>query len=216
LESTMIKPTVDIAPDDIVRFMLYQQFYYGSDEIYNRTKNMHEHVPDSGIVIDSFYDLMVKELELIENAKYKEYLKYFHQNVHPIPLRKIYKKFQEKEEMLGAGMVIDYVKTVIVGECLLAVHMSCFNDAIANLKNIMVLKKGLTHKMHISVYKRKIQLKLKNLYALSDPNIGMIYSLGFLKCMAGKVNRIDVAENTQLILEKYFPIVEKKLMELLK
>ena len=39
-----VQPTIKIDPDDMVRYLLYQQFYYGDDNIYGRTKDKFEHI----------------------------------------------------------------------------------------------------------------------------------------------------------------------------
>ena len=45
-------PTVNIDPDDYARYLLYQQFYYGDDLIFNRSKSLNEHIPVSGEAIN--------------------------------------------------------------------------------------------------------------------------------------------------------------------
>ena len=57
-----IKPTVKIDPDDMVRYLLYQQFYYGEDNIYGRTKDIFEHIEGAGMAIEKFYSLITKPI----------------------------------------------------------------------------------------------------------------------------------------------------------
>ena len=56
-----INPTVKIALDDVVRYLLYQQFYYRGDRIYGRTKDQFEYIKTSGKAIEEFSAKNIEE-----------------------------------------------------------------------------------------------------------------------------------------------------------
>ena len=72
-----IKPTVKIDPDDVVRYLLYQQFYYGEDRIYGRTKKRFEQIDGAGEAIENFYILITQQINLIDEGHPEDYLDYF-------------------------------------------------------------------------------------------------------------------------------------------
>jgi hypothetical protein len=205
-----IKPTVHIDPDDMVRYLLYQQFYYGDDKIYNRTKDLYEYIPGAEKAIDNFYNLIIKPIKYLDTGQITEYLEYFHQFVYPIHIQKIKEKYNKNREILGKGMNQSVILTIIVGESLLELHQHCFDAAIANFIKSLIINIKDSDPRKKKEYKKKIQSKLRTLYTRGDPEVGMIYSLSFLQFLAEKVESSLVYQKTLELLEDYYLKLAKK------
>ena len=113
-----IKPTVKIDPDDVVRYLLYQQFYYGEDRIYGRTKDRSEYIEGAEKAIEGFYSLITKHLNLIDEGQILQYLEFFNENIHSIPIDKILSKYNESKDTMGSDLERGIILTVIIGGCL--------------------------------------------------------------------------------------------------
>ena len=204
-----IKPTVRIDPDDVVRYLLYQQFYYGEDRIYGRTKDQFEYIEGAGEVIEAFYLLITKPLNLIDKGNPEQYLKFFNENVHIIPIESIMDKYRDYENTLGSQMNRKMVLTVIIGESLTKIHTTCFESTINQLIEFVIDKKPLNTKNPDQ--KTEIKKKVESLYGRSNPFIGMIYSLSFMEFIAEKVGYKNIAEKCRELLKKYYNLIIKLL-----
>jgi hypothetical protein len=194
-----LQPMVKIDPDDMVRYLLYQQFYYGDDKIYGRTKDRFEHIEGVGDTIEDFYTLMMNHINFIDLGQPEKYLKFFNDNIHQIPVNEILYKYEEYKSSLGSDMSRGITLTVLVGEGLMEIHDKCFESTIDNLKEFIQEKKGLALD--------DIDTMIKTLYGKSSPDIGMIYSLSFMEFVANKVQNQKIELKCQELMSKYFSII---------
>ncbi len=205
MNTMSIKPTVEIDPDDVVRYLLYQQFYYGEDRIYGRTKNQFEYIEGAGEVIESFYLLITKPLNLIDEGYPDQYLKFFNEDIHIIPIKDIMDKYRDYEKTLGSDMNRQMILTVIVGESLTKIHTTCFKSTINQLIEFIFEKKSLN--LNDPNQKAEIKKKIESLYGKSNPFIGMLYSLSFMKFIAEKVGDHKIIVKSSKLLEKYYRLI---------
>ena len=117
---------IKIDPDDIARYLLYHQFYYGGDRIYGRTKDRSEYIEDAGNAIEDFYSLITKPINLIDEGHIEQYLEFFNENVNNIPIEAIMDKYKEKIDILGQDMNRKMTLTVIIGESLIVIHKKSY------------------------------------------------------------------------------------------
>ncbi|KKM83192.1 hypothetical protein LCGC14_1311950 [marine sediment metagenome] len=197
-----IKPTVKIDPDDMVRYLLYQQFYYGEDNIYGRTKDLYEHIEGAGNAIEAFYSLITKPIDLIDMGQVDKYLEFFNEKIFQIPKETILEKFKEYKDNLGTDMSRGIILTVIVGESLMEVHDKCFNATIVQLIEFIMKNRSLE-----ADQKAEIEGKIKVLYGKSNTFIGMIYSLSFMEFIGNKIQNQNIVNNCRSLLEKYYGLI---------
>ncbi len=194
-----IKPTVKIDPNDIVRYLLYQQFYYGEDRIYGRTKDRSEYIDGAGKAIETFYLLITKHLNMIDEGYPHQYLEFFNKSVHKIPTEAIMNKYRDYKDNLGLDMSRQMTLTVIIGECLSKIQKTSFEASIIKLIEFVIEKRSLKPEQGTD-----IKEKIKSLYGISNPNIGMIYSLSFMKFIAKTIHHKDIEEKCNQLLNKYY------------
>jgi len=197
-----IKPTVKIDPDDMVRYMLYQQFYYGDDNIYGRTKEIFEHIEGAGNTIEAFYSLITNPIDLIDMGQADIYLDFFNEDIHQIPKEAILEKFEDYKDNLGTDISRGIILTVIVGESLMEVHDKCFNATIIQLIEFIMINRSLEIEQ-----KAEIERRIKVLYGKSNIFIGMIYSLSFMEFIANKVQNQKIVIKCRNLLEKYYGLI---------
>ena len=198
-----IKPTVKIDPDDMVRYMLYQQFYYGDDNIYGRTKEIFEHIEGVGNAIEAFYSLITKPIDLIDMGQIDVYLDFFNEDIYQIPKEAILDKFRDYKDNLGPDINRGIILTVIVGESLMEIHDKCFNATIIQLIEFIMINKALEIEQ-----KAEIERKIKVLYGKSNVFIGMIYSLSFMEFIGNKVQNQKILKKCRNLLEKYYGLIQ--------
>ena len=203
-----IKPTVKIDPDDIIRYLLYQQFYYGEDLIYGRTKDRSEHVNDSGKAIESFYSLINKNSHFIEEGRPRKYLEYFNSNIHEIPIDAILLKYQEYKQTMEGDMERHMALTIVVGDCLTEIHLKCFEASIDQLIDYIMEKQAI-----IPEYRPELTEKIKLLYGQSNPNIGMVYGLSFMKFIGQKMEFKYIVQRCQELLKKYYSSISEEIVD---
>lgn len=197
-----IKPTVKIDPDDMVRYLLYQQFYYGEDNIYGRTKDLYEHIEDAGNAIEAFYSLITKPIDLIDMGQADKYLEFFNEKIFEIPKEAILDKFKDYKNNLGTDMSRGIILTVIVGESLMEVHDKCFNATIVQLIEFIMKNRSLE-----ASQKAEIERRIKVLYGKSNTFIGMIYSLSFMEFIGNKIQNQNIVNKCRNLLEKYYGLI---------
>ncbi len=193
-----IKPTVKIDPDDVVRYLLYQQFYYGDDRIYGRTKDRSEHIKGAGKAIENFYSLITEMINLIDKGKIRQYLEFFNENIHNVPIDAILNKYREYKDAMGSELDHKITLNVIIGDCLSEIQTKSFNATITSLIEFIMEKKSLKPEKKLEVKK-----KIESLYGKSDPNIGMIYSLSFMEFISKKIHDKYIKEKCEKLLKKY-------------
>ena len=197
-----IKPTVKIDPDDMVRYLLYQQFYYGGDNIYGRTKDKFEHIEGAGNAIETFYSLITEPIDLVEMGQADQYLDFFNESIFQIPKEAILDKFKDYKNNLGTDMTRGIILNVIVGESLMEIHDKCFNATIVQLIEFIMKNRSLKAEK-----KAEIERRIKVLYGKSNPNIGMIYSLSFMEFIGTKVQNQNIVNKCRNLLEKYYGLI---------
>ena len=119
-------PPGDIKPKEIIRYLVCLQFYYGDDKIYGRTKDLYEYIPNSGLVIDDFINILFNLLHFIDTEEYRKFLDIFNTEIHPIPTESLYNKFLKNLEELGEFRNQVLIINEILGKPLSHIHTSCF------------------------------------------------------------------------------------------
>ena len=111
-------------------------------------------------------------------------------------------KYQETIDILGPDTNRKMILNVIIGESLIEIYKRCFEDNINELIEFIIEKRSLN-----SEKKKEIKRKIKSLYGKSNPDIGMIYSLGFMEFMAKKVGYQEIVMKCEQLLKKYFKLI---------
>lgn len=199
-------PTVKIDPDDVARYLLYQQFYYGGDRIYGRTKDRSETIDGAGEAIEKFYSLITHKLNLIDEEHILQYLEYFNENLHEVPIDAIMNKFNDTQKDIGPDLHRNITHTIIVGDCLTEIQDKSFRKCINDLIDFIMKKRSLK-----SEQREEINKKIKLLYGSSSPNISMIYGLSFMKFISMKVGNKKIEKECDQLLDKYFNLVSEEL-----
>jgi len=199
-------PTVKIDPDDVARYLLYQQFYYGGDRIYGRTKDRSEAIAGAGEAIEKFYSLFSNKVNLIDEGHILQYLKYFNENVHEVPIDAIINKFNDTQKDIGPDLHRNIAHTIILGDCLTEIQDKSFRKSIQDLIDFIMKKRSLKAEQ-----RKKINKKIKFLYGSSSSNIGMIYGLSFIKFISMKVGNKKIEKECDQLLEKYFDLVSEEI-----
>jgi hypothetical protein len=207
-------PTGDIEPKEIIRYLVCQQFYYGDDKIYGRTKDLFEYIPKSGQVIDDFINLLLKLLQFIDKEKYQKFLDNFNTEIHPIPTDSLYIEFVKNLGEMGEFKNQILIITNILGKPLTHIHTTCFDEAVAELY-LHNESKNLLNLGSIKISKEEFQKKLYYFYSRGDKNIGVIYSLSFLRFLAKKINNTEVINRTEKFLIKHYEIISDKIKNML-
>ncbi|MCP4760857.1 MAG: hypothetical protein GY870_03680, partial [archaeon] len=54
-----------LSDEEIVKYLLFQQFYYGGNLIYGRTREVSVKIKGSGPIIERFYNCLISDIDLI-------------------------------------------------------------------------------------------------------------------------------------------------------
>ncbi|MHA1728561.1 MAG: hypothetical protein ACTSWY_07495 [Promethearchaeota archaeon] len=203
----------DLTDVQLIKFLLFQQFYYGNDMIYGRTKEINVYIEGSGAVIEKFYGILISNIELIRSNHHKEYLEWFNREVLSIEVDKIYDKFMKNYEILDkAQRNPQIISSILIGGLLMAIKTDCFNETLNEIKIILIenhtkLNKKIDPSKRIDVSEEFINLKmerLKKLFSLNNGKIGISYNLAFLKALSYRFDLgLKVYKKTKQILRKY-------------
>jgi len=207
-------PTSEIEPKEIIRYLVCQQFYYGDDKIFGRTKDLFEFVPQSGQVIDAFINLILNFIHFIDTEEYRKFLDIFNSEIHPIPIESLYSKFLKNLEELGEFRNQVLIINEILGKSLAIIHKTCFDKVVVELYSYIRTKNHFNSSSK-PISKDEFQNKLKYFYSRGDSNIGLIYSLSFLRFLAQKINNTEVITRTEESLTKYYEIISEKIKKVL-
>lgn len=205
---------------DLIRLLLYQQFFYGDDTITGRTRDYTCNIEGSGATIEIFYGYLIENVDDIRNKQYYEYLKKFNNDYFSFDLEKVYSNIENKFDLLeDYQLTPTIIASILIGELLMSLKKNCFKNALNELKVILSEKiqkynKGLENKIdRIELTEELINSKmekLKRLFSLNNGEIGMIYNLSFLKTLALKID-LQVYYNTQKKLKSYMENISEKI-----
>ena len=205
---------------EVIKYLLFQQFYYGNDQIFGRTREIHETIPGCGAVIEKLYDVLVKNIQLIRERKFREYLEIFAEAVYPINTEVILAKIAEElANVTQVQQTPQIVTTVCISELLMSIRKRCFEEATNEIRIILIEKitkfnKSVISNKRIQISEDFIESKmnnLKQLFSLNDSSIGMIYNLSFLKTIAFKFSDKRVHKHTSRLLQSYMETVVDKI-----
>ena len=196
-------PTSEIEPKEIIRYLVCQQFYYGDDKIFGRTKDLF-----------AFINLISKFIHFIDTEEYRKFLDTFNSEIHPIPIESLYSKFLKNLEELGEFRNQVLIINEILGKSLAIIHKTCFDEVVVELYSYIRAKNHLNSSSK-PISEDEFQNKLKYFYSRGDSNIGLIYSLSFLRFLAQKINNTEVITRTEESLTKYYDIISEKIKKVL-
>ena len=100
--------------------------------------------------------------------------------------------------------------TNIVGKSLSHIHTTCFDKAVDEL-NSYINSKSLRDSSLMKLSKADFQKKLYDFYSRGDKNIGVIYSLSFLRFLAQNIDITEVIARTEESLIKHYEIIRNKI-----
>lgn len=212
--------TKDITDYEVIKFLLFQQFYYGDDIIYGRTRDVSVVVRGSGEIIEKFYINLVEQISLIRQHQYKDYLQYFNDFIFPINTKDIYIRFKGAYDNIEKDQLTPQIITsFLLSEILVEIRKKCFDEALNEIKIILIEKvtkfnKELDTEKKLEISEDFVVDKmnnLKQLFSLNDGNIGIIYNLSFLKTLAYKYTDMKVYNLTKKMLLRYMENVVEKI-----
>jgi len=214
------KGNVELTDQDVVKFLLFQQFYYGNDVVYGRTREISEQINGSGRVIERFLQILLDKLYLIKSKRYKEYLEKFSEEFHHFNIDYVYNSFlEEYNNLVDNEKNTKIVISILVGKLIQTLREQCFNEILHEIRIILIEKmarlKNRSQELKSSleeVVEAKID-RLHQLFALNSKEISLIYNLVFLKFISFKLEEFRVYKNTLKLLNKYVDIVTKKLID---
>jgi hypothetical protein len=208
---------------ELIRFLLDQQFYYGNDFIIGRNKDISCFIEGSGATIERFYGNLIENIEDIRSGQYNEYLEKFYITVYPIDTKFIFDKINVKFNLLEREQLTpEIIASILIGELLMYIKKICFEDALIELKVILIEliqkhnKNQIDPENRIELTEEYIESKmkrLKKLFSLNNGEIGMIYNLAFLQSIALKVD-LEVYKNTKIALKTYMEKVGESLLKI--
>ena len=201
-----VEPPIEFDPEDIIRYLIYQQFYYGGDRIYGRTKDRSEEIEGAGNAIEEFYSIITERENLIDDGNHFEYLKWFNKTIHPIPIDDIMEKYLDYRDTLDDGFIRELIMTVIVGESLTEIQRVSFETSIANMTDNIMKERSLK-----SERRGELEDKITVLYGSGSPEIGMIYGLSFMKFIGNTVKNDNIVRECGELLEKYFKLISDRI-----
>lgn len=213
----------ELTDTEIIKFLLFQQFYYGSDLIYGRTREISEEIDGSGPTIEIFYKKLVRNIDMIRNKDYKGYLRKFNEDLFPIDINAIFDSFMRSYRNIQGHVTLQLATSLLVGELLMSIKRQCFDEALSEIKIFLIDYISSNYKDFsdsrielIEDYIDERMQKLNQLFALNSGDIGMIYNLSFLKFIAFKLDELKVYKITKKILKKYMEKVVHLLLEEIK
>jgi len=210
----MTIPTEEVSQKDVIHYLICQQFYYGDDKIFGRTKDLFEVIPEAGKTIDEFSEKLLSLMAYLEKKEYKPLLLTFDNQIHPIPIDSIYQKFESHVTELGENYNQLLMITDLIGQSLVHIHTTCFNLAIAEI--FTIVKNELLTLPHMKpMSPEQFDEKLHHLYARGDKHIGLIYSLSFMQFLAEKMKNREVSKHCTTALKKHYNTVKEKLHQLM-
>ena len=127
-----------------------------------------------------------------------------------IPIESLYNKFLKNLEELGEFSNQVLIISEILGKSLAIIHKTCFDEVVVELYSYIRTKNHLNSSLK-PISEEEFQNKLKYFYARGDSNIGLIYSLSFLRFLAQKIKNTEVITRTEESLTKYYEIINDKI-----
>lgn len=200
----------ELKDEEVIKYLLFQQFYYGDDVIYGRTRDISEYINGSGHVIESFLKMLTKDIQLIRDKKYQEYLQNFANEAYIFNCEAVYNRFMNTCKNLNQELSSQLVTSFLISELLMEIRKDCFDETLNEIRIILIdnitklnKKRNIREDFDLeSIINQKME-KMRHLYSINSNDIGMIYNLSFLKMIAFKIEDFKVNKYTVKLLQKY-------------
>jgi len=182
--------TENILPtEEIVKSLIFQQFYYGNNVIFGRTKDISVEIDGVDSILQRYQARMTQCVQNIVSCNYTGFLEYCHDQLYPIQMNQTLQKFDETKEILGDQTEPLLIITTLLGDVLNQIQKTQFDKAIS-----MVITTVKTTNQSI---KDQQAIKfLHELYGKNNKGISLLYSLMYLAWIAEIEHEDKVLEKT--------------------
>jgi len=191
-----------LSTDQIVKSLIFQQFYYGNNVIYGRTKDISVELEGVDPILQRYQTRMTNCVENIVSSNYSGFVQYCHDQLYPIQMNQTLEKFDETKEILGNDPEMLLVITTLLGDVLNQIQKTQFEKGIS-----MIL--SLVKQNNQSIKEEDVRAALHELYGKNNKGISLLYSLMYLAWIAE-------IENAHLIFDttmKHVKNITKKISQ---
>ncbi len=160
----------------MVKYLVHQQFY-SEDEgvIYSRDKSVQMRVPGAKQAIESFIDSLMQPIDYLKSGSYRKYLEHVKESI-PFDVDKVEAKFAKSVKDLDQEeRSLEIIANFLVGAIRSDIQTEAFESQMSSIRKIAVSKLETDNPEQI------ITERLSNLYAMSNSDISMLYSLALLE-----------------------------------
>jgi hypothetical protein len=163
----------------LVKGLIFQQFYYGGNTIWGRAKDISVEIPGIDRILLQYQQRTLALLRFIEAQQYAQFLQQFATQLYPIDYESIYRKFHDNVTMMGEALTPALAVNFLLGDVLVEVQKLQFEKAVGQIQVILNMHYDIAgEKMHSA------QESLTNLYGRNHKAISLLYSLMYLLFIA--------------------------------
>jgi hypothetical protein len=204
--------------NEIVRTLLFQQFYHGGDEIVGRAKDISVIIPGVGEMLAQFLNHIVKITVRMFIEDIPRFLLIFQNEIFMIDSNRILEQYNANQAILGHEMNPMLQINFLLGEALLEMHKKSFEriEMQVEQKAVRSIVQNYTYEYvqeKIMSIIHSFRDKLKDLYGKNDKHVSMLYSLAYLLRIAQIEQYPEIIEKVQEKIEEFSDLLVKVLCE---
>ncbi len=192
----------------MVKYLVHLQFYSEEEDvIFSRDKKTRIHVPEARGVVKAFEEYLKKDLHLVREERYTEYLERVATTL-PIRTTEVEWEFQKNIREVGeAGLSDELAANFLIGPIRSTIQTREFEVSMERIKR--EARRRLPRPLEDST----IDGRLAYLYSSNDKTVSLLHNLTFLRLLASLFGEPESYETIDGLVKEHSEKLIKKLIE---
>lgn len=194
--------------DLMVKYLVHLQFYSEEEDvIFSRDKKTRLHVPKARGVVKAFEEFLKKDLQLIRERRYTEYLENVAKTL-PIRTTEVEWEFRKNfREVTEDGLSDELAANFLIGPIRSTIQTREFEVSMERVK------REARRRLLGPLEDTTIDSRLAYLYSSNDKTVALLHNLTFLRLLASLFGEPDSYETIDGLVREHSEELITKLVE---
>ncbi|MFX1416857.1 MAG: hypothetical protein ACFFC0_08590 [Promethearchaeota archaeon] len=192
----------------MVKYLVHLQFYSEEEDvIFSRDKKTRIHVPEARNVVKAFEEYLKKDLYLIREGRYSEYLEKAATSL-PIRTTEVEWEFQKNvREVSEEGLSDELAANFLIGPIRSTIQTREFEVSMERVK------REARRRLPGPLEDTTIESRLAHLYSSNDKTVALLHNLTFLRLLASLFGEPESYKAIDALVREHSEELITKLIE---
>jgi len=192
----------------MVKYLVHLQFYSEEEDvIFSRDKKTRIHVPEARGVVKAFEEYLKKDLHLIREGRYSEYLEEVAKSL-PIRTTEVEWEFQKNyREVTEDGLTDELAANFLIGPIRSTIQTREFEVSMERVK------REARRRLPGPLEDTTVDTRLAHLYSSNDRTVALLHNLTFLRLLASLFGEPESYQSIDSLVREHSEELISKLVE---